>query len=144
MTRAFSLRPRCRKRGLPSLRYPMQSCSAALPRLTRCCAWASTHRLRRGGDAPPTPGYRRNRPLRGRLQAQPGLFPSRGNGTQLLRQAVAAVPEGIPVILDGKLGDIANTAMHYAQFAYDRGGGRCRDREPLHGGRCGGALRPAW
>ncbi|MDJ0364334.1 orotidine-5'-phosphate decarboxylase [Hymenobacter sp. H14-R3] len=47
------------------------------------------------------------------------FFLSRGNGTQLLRQVVAAVPEGIPVILDGKFGDIANTAMHYAQFAYD-------------------------
>jgi orotidine-5'-phosphate decarboxylase len=47
------------------------------------------------------------------------FFLSRGNGTQLLRQVVAAVPDGIPVILDGKFGDIANTAMHYAQFAYD-------------------------
>ena len=47
------------------------------------------------------------------------FFLSRGNGTQLLRQAVAAVPDGIPVILDGKFGDIAHTAAHYAQFAYD-------------------------
>ena len=69
------------------------------------------------------------------------FFLSRGNGTQLLRQVVAAVPEGIPVILDGKFGDIANTAMHYAQFRLRRGGGRCRDGEPLHGRRCGAAFR---
>ncbi|MVN76327.1 orotidine-5'-phosphate decarboxylase [Hymenobacter sp. HMF4947] len=47
------------------------------------------------------------------------FFLSRPNGVQLLRQAIASVPDGIPVILDGKFGDIANTAMHYAQFAYD-------------------------
>ena len=47
------------------------------------------------------------------------FFLSRENGVQLLRQVVRSVPEGIPVILDGKFGDIANTAMHYAQFAYD-------------------------
>jgi len=47
------------------------------------------------------------------------FFLSRDNGVQLLRQVVRSVPDGIPVILDGKFGDIANTAMHYAQFAYD-------------------------
>ncbi|WP_151086548.1 orotidine-5'-phosphate decarboxylase [Hymenobacter baengnokdamensis] len=47
------------------------------------------------------------------------FFLSRDNGVQLLRQTIASVPAGIPVILDGKFGDIANTAMHYAQFAYD-------------------------
>ena len=47
------------------------------------------------------------------------FFLSRTNGVQLLRQVVQSVPEGIPVILDGKFGDIANTALHYAQFAYD-------------------------
>jgi orotidine 5'-phosphate decarboxylase subfamily 2 len=47
------------------------------------------------------------------------FFLSRENGVQLLHQVVRSVPDGIPVILDGKFGDIANTAMHYAQFAYD-------------------------
>lgn len=47
------------------------------------------------------------------------FFLSRDNGVQLLRQTIACVPDGIPVILDGKFGDIANTALHYAQFAYD-------------------------
>ncbi|WP_426493411.1 orotidine-5'-phosphate decarboxylase [Hymenobacter sp. 102] len=47
------------------------------------------------------------------------FFLSRENGVQLLRDTVQRVPEGIPVILDGKFGDIANTADHYARFAYD-------------------------
>ena len=47
------------------------------------------------------------------------FFLSRENGVQLLRETVQRVPEGIPVILDGKFGDIANTADHYARFAYD-------------------------
>ena len=38
---------------------------------------------------------------------------------QLLRDTVARIPQDIPVILDGKFGDIANTADHYARFAYD-------------------------
>ncbi|MBC6991107.1 orotidine-5'-phosphate decarboxylase [Hymenobacter sp. BT491] len=47
------------------------------------------------------------------------FFLSREGGVELLRQTVASVPDGIPVILDGKFGDIANTAEHYARFAYD-------------------------
>jgi len=47
------------------------------------------------------------------------FFLSRENGVQLLRQVVRSVPPGVPVILDGKFGDIANTAEHYARFAYD-------------------------
>ncbi|MBC6606102.1 orotidine-5'-phosphate decarboxylase [Hymenobacter sp. BT188] len=48
------------------------------------------------------------------------FFLSRENGVALLRETVALIPKDIPVILDGKFGDIANTAEHYAQFAYDR------------------------
>ncbi|RYU78081.1 orotidine-5'-phosphate decarboxylase [Hymenobacter persicinus] len=47
------------------------------------------------------------------------FFLSRENGVQLLRDTVQRIPESIPVILDGKFGDIANTADHYARFAYD-------------------------
>ena len=47
------------------------------------------------------------------------FFLSRENGVALLRQTVQSIPVGIPVILDGKFGDIANTAEHYARFAYD-------------------------
>ena len=47
------------------------------------------------------------------------FFLSRENGVQLLRETVQRIPDTIPVILDGKFGDIANTADHYARFAYD-------------------------
>ncbi|WP_046243694.1 orotidine-5'-phosphate decarboxylase [Hymenobacter terrenus] len=47
------------------------------------------------------------------------FFLSRENGVALLQQTVRSIPADIPVILDGKFGDIANTAEHYARFAYD-------------------------
>lgn len=47
------------------------------------------------------------------------FFLSRENGVALLKETVASVPAGIPVILDGKFGDIANTADHYAHFSYE-------------------------
>jgi len=39
-------------------------------------------------------------------------------GVDALRQVIAAVPEGIPVILDAKRGDIASTAQAYASAAF--------------------------
>jgi len=47
------------------------------------------------------------------------FFLSRENGVALLQATVRSIPHDIPVILDGKFGDIANTAEHYARFAYD-------------------------
>ncbi len=47
------------------------------------------------------------------------FFLSRENGVALLRETVQRIPADIPVILDGKFGDIANTAEHYARFSYD-------------------------
>ena len=47
------------------------------------------------------------------------FFLSRENGVALLQQIVRSIPSDIPVILDGKFGDIANTAEQYARFAYD-------------------------
>ena len=47
------------------------------------------------------------------------FFLSRENGVALLQQTVRSIPKDIPVILDGKFGDIANTADQYARFAYD-------------------------
>ncbi|GAA4361184.1 orotidine-5'-phosphate decarboxylase [Hymenobacter saemangeumensis] len=47
------------------------------------------------------------------------FFLSRENGVALLQQTVRSIPRDIPVILDGKFGDIANTAEHYARFVYD-------------------------
>jgi len=47
------------------------------------------------------------------------FFLSRENGVALLQQTVQSIPQDIPVILDGKFGDVANTAEQYARFAYD-------------------------
>lgn len=40
-------------------------------------------------------------------------------GFEALQQVIASIPEGIPVILDIKRGDIASTAQAYARAAYD-------------------------
>jgi len=42
------------------------------------------------------------------------------DGMSLLKQIVNRVPDGIPVILDAKRGDIGNTASHYAQALYEK------------------------
>jgi orotidine 5'-phosphate decarboxylase subfamily 2 len=47
------------------------------------------------------------------------FFLSRDNGVALLEKTVRRIPAEIPVILDGKFGDISTTAEHYASFAYD-------------------------
>lgn len=41
-----------------------------------------------------------------------------GEGIEALRKVIAAVPDGIPVILDAKRGDIASTAEAYARAAF--------------------------
>lgn len=41
-------------------------------------------------------------------------------GLSLLAQIVRRIPEDIPVILDGKRGDIGNTATQYAECLFDR------------------------
>ena len=41
-----------------------------------------------------------------------------GAGWEALEQVIRAVPEGVPVILDAKRGDIASTAKAYAQSAF--------------------------
>jgi len=49
------------------------------------------------------------------------FFESLGtDGFSLLKLIVERVPEDIPVILDGKRGDIGNTASHYASSMYDQ------------------------
>jgi orotidine 5'-phosphate decarboxylase subfamily 2 len=47
------------------------------------------------------------------------FFLSRENGVALLKATIVSIPKDIPVILDGKFGDIANTAERYADFAYE-------------------------
>ena len=41
------------------------------------------------------------------------------HGLALLRDVIAAVPDGIPVLLDAKRGDIGNTARFYAKAVYE-------------------------
>lgn len=43
-----------------------------------------------------------------------------GDGLSLLRLIVERIPDDIPIILDGKRGDISNTANHYASALYDK------------------------
>lgn len=40
-------------------------------------------------------------------------------GISLLRLIVERIPDGIPVILDAKRGDIGNTSAHYAEFLFE-------------------------
>jgi len=42
------------------------------------------------------------------------------DGLSLLEQVIKRIPDDIPVILDGKRGDIGNTASHYAHSLFDR------------------------
>lgn len=47
------------------------------------------------------------------------FFLARPEGVALLQRVREWIPQDIPLILDGKFGDIANTAERYADFAYD-------------------------
>lgn len=60
-------------------------------------------------------------------------------GWQVLREVIAHVPAGIPVILDAKRGDIADTAQAYAAAAFDQLGAHAITVNPYLGGE---ALRP--
>ena len=56
-----------------------------------------------------------------------------------LKDVIAHVPTGIPVILDAKRGDIADTAEAYARAAFDELGAQAITLNPYLGGE---ALRP--
>ncbi|WP_400193231.1 orotidine-5'-phosphate decarboxylase [Hymenobacter sp. B81] len=47
------------------------------------------------------------------------FFLARPDGVTLLQRLREWIPSDVPMILDGKFGDIANTADRYAAFAYD-------------------------
>ncbi len=64
---------------------------------------------------------------------------SGSEGWRILRQTIAAVPGAIPVILDGKRGDIPNSAAAYAAAAFDELGADAITVSPYMGGD---ALRP--
>lgn len=55
------------------------------------------------------------------------------DGLRVLQQVIAAVPEGIAVILDAKRGDIASTAEAYAQAAYETFGAHALTASPYLG-----------
>jgi uridine monophosphate synthetase len=54
-------------------------------------------------------------------------------GWQALKEVIAAVPDGIPVILDAKRGDISSTAEAYAQSAFETLGADCITLSPYLG-----------
>ncbi len=60
-------------------------------------------------------------------------------GVAALKAVIAHVPAGIPVILDAKRGDIADTAEAYAKAAFDELGAQAITLNPYLGGE---ALRP--
>ena len=60
-------------------------------------------------------------------------------GVAALKAVIAQVPPGIPVILDAKRGDIADTAEAYAKAAFDELGAHAITLNPYLGGE---ALRP--
>jgi uridine monophosphate synthetase len=54
------------------------------------------------------------------FKANSAFFEAHGPaGVSALREVIAAVPAGIPVILDAKRGDIADTSAAYARAAFD-------------------------
>ncbi len=54
-------------------------------------------------------------------------------GTAVLKEVIAAVPDGIPVILDAKRGDIASTAQAYAQAVFQALGAQAVTINPYLG-----------
>jgi uridine monophosphate synthetase len=54
-------------------------------------------------------------------------------GWQVLKEVIQAVPQGIPVILDAKRGDIASTAQAYARSAFEQLGARAITLSPYLG-----------
>jgi uridine monophosphate synthetase len=54
-------------------------------------------------------------------------------GVQVLQEVIAAVPAGIPVILDAKRGDIASTAQAYAQAVFQTMGAQAVTVNPYLG-----------
>jgi len=61
-------------------------------------------------------------------------------GMAAMGEVIAAIPPGIPVILDAKRGDIASTAEAYAQAAFDVWGAHALTLEPVPGPGCTGTV----
>jgi uridine monophosphate synthetase len=74
------------------------------------------------------------------FKANSAFFEAFGaEGLAALREVIAHVPEGIPVILDAKRGDIADTSEAYARGAFDSLGADALTVNPYLGGE---ALAP--
>ncbi len=59
-------------------------------------------------------------PFAAAFKPNAAFFESLGcEGWNILREVIAAIPQGIPVILDAKRGDIASTAEAYAHSTFD-------------------------
>jgi len=56
------------------------------------------------------------------------------DGMEVMREVIAAIPPGIPVILDAKRGDIASTAEAYARAAFEVWGAHAVTLSPYLGG----------
>ena len=61
-------------------------------------------------------------------------------GMESLKRTINAIPKNIPIIGDGKRGDIGNTAKAYAKAMFSTPRLRRRHGEPLHGLRFHRAL----
>jgi uridine monophosphate synthetase len=69
------------------------------------------------------------------FKANSAFFEAHGSaGIDALREVIAAVPEGIPVLLDAKRGDIGETSTAYAAAAFDALGAHAITVSPYLGG----------
>ena len=55
------------------------------------------------------------------------------DGLRALQATIAAVPDGVPVILDAKRGDMDNTSIHYARAAFETWGADAVTVNPYQG-----------
>jgi uridine monophosphate synthetase len=73
-------------------------------------------------------------PMAAAFKPNAAFFEAEGpKGIDALGQVIAAVPAGIPVILDAKRGDIASTAMAYARAAFETLGAHALTVNPYLG-----------
>ena len=63
------------------------------------------------------------------------------DGLDTLQEILEAIPDDVPVLLDGKRNDIASSAVAYAQGAFDRLGADALTVNPYLGSE---AWRPLW
>jgi uridine monophosphate synthetase len=73
-------------------------------------------------------------PMAAAFKPNAAFFEAEGpDGIQALKQVIAGIPPGIPVILDAKRGDIASTAQAYARAAFESLGAHALTVNPYLG-----------